>query len=185
MASPVTNAAADEEWPLGKDRLPGSRRSLRCVCRFSRSGRTRPKNRFRRRLTTALEKARAITSRRNKISECFTDLRAGRVEAISTDAAILAGYKARFPTEFAHWDLGLDTVEAWGVNVGENQALKKLVDLTLYRSLKDPRDDRWEEAYATNLQSEVPANETTPIAQAQQPDVPKPEVREQPWEEVF
>ncbi len=135
--------------------------------------------------TTALEKARAITSRRNKISECFTDLRAGRVEAISTDAAILAGYKARFPTEFAHWDLGLDTVEAWGVNVGENQALKKLVDLTLYRSLKDPRDDRWEEAYATNLQSEVPANKTTPIAQAQQPDVPKPEVREQPWEEVF
>ena len=134
---------------------------------------------------TALERAGATLSRRNKISECFVDLRAGSVDAVSTDAAILAGWMARFPGEFAHWDLGLDAVEAWGVNVGENQALKTLVDLTLYRSLKDPRDDRWEVAYERNLQSEVPANGRTPIAQAQQPDVPKPDVREQPWEEVF
>ena len=69
--------------------------------------------------------------------------------------------------------------------MGENPALKTLVDLTLYRSLKDPRDDRWEEAYERNLQAEVPANPGTPIAQEQQPDVRKPDVREQPWEEVF
>jgi ABC-type amino acid transport substrate-binding protein len=134
---------------------------------------------------TALERAKAIVSRKNRIKDCVKDLRDGKVDAVSTDAAILAGYKATFPGEFDHWDLGLDTTEAWGVNVGENPALKTLVDLTLYRSLKDPRDDRWEEAYEKNLQSEVPLNPGTPIAQSQQPDVPKPDVREQPWEEVF
>jgi glutamate transport system substrate-binding protein len=134
---------------------------------------------------SALERVEVVVSRRNRVSECFDDLRAGRVDAISTDAAILAGYKAKYPGEFAHWDLGLDAIEAWGVNVGENQALKTLVDLTLYRSLEDPHDDRWELAYERNLQSEVPANGTTPIAQAQQPDLPKPAVREQPWEDVF
>jgi hypothetical protein len=53
----VTKAAADEECPLGKDRLPGSRRSRRCDWRFSRSGRTRPKYRFRTTLTSRLETA--------------------------------------------------------------------------------------------------------------------------------
>jgi glutamate transport system substrate-binding protein len=134
---------------------------------------------------TAPEKAEAIVSRKNRIGECIEDLRAGRVDVVTTDAAILGGYQARFPDEFAHSDLGLDATEAWGVNVGENPALKTLVDLTLYRSLKDPRDDRWEEAYERNLQSEVRFSPGTPIAQAQQPDVPKPDVREQPWEEVF
>jgi glutamate transport system substrate-binding protein len=132
----------------------------------------------------ALEKVNAIVTRRNLISECFDDLRRRRVDAVSTDAAILAGYKARYPDEFDHWDLGLDTTEAWGVNVGENQALRKLVDLTLYRSLKDPADDRWETAYQRNLQAEEPANRGTPIAVAQQPDVAEPDVREQPWEDV-
>ena len=134
---------------------------------------------------TALEEVGAIVSRHNRIKDCVEDLRTGDVDAVSTDAAILAGYKATFPDDFVHSDLGLDVTEAWGVNVGENAALKTLVDLTLYRSLKDPRDARWEEAYDENLQSEVPLNPGTPIAQPQQPDVPKPDVREQPWEEVF
>ena len=133
----------------------------------------------------APQRAGAVVRSKNRVSECIDELRAGEVDAVSTDAAILAGYKAQSPDEFAHWDLGLDTTEAWGVNVGENQALKQLVDLTLYRSLKDPADDRWEVAYKDNLQSEEPANAGTPIAQAQQPDVPKPDVREQPWENVF
>ena len=127
----------------------------------------------------------AIVHSRNRISECIEDLRAERVDAVTTDAAILAGYKARFPQEFDHWDLGLDTTEAWGVNVGENTDLATLVDLTFYRSLKDPRDDRWENAYDENLQSEVPANGRTPIAQARQPNVTKPDVREQPWEDTI
>jgi glutamate transport system substrate-binding protein len=129
--------------------------------------------------------AKAIVHSRNRMGECIEDLRAGRVEAVTTDAAILAGYKYQSPTEFAHWDLGLDDTEAWGVNTGENKDLAKLVDLTLYRSLKDPHDERWEIAYDTNLQVEVPANGRTPIAQAQQPNVTKPDVREQPWEDVL
>jgi glutamate transport system substrate-binding protein len=132
----------------------------------------------------ALEEAGAIVRRKNRVSECIDDLRTRNVDAVSTDAAILAGFKAAEPDVFAHYDLGLDVTEAWGVNVGENEALKKLVDLTLYRSLKDPADDRWEVAYERNLQSEQPANGPTPIAQAQRPDARKPDVKEQPWETV-
>ncbi|GLY95912.1 transporter substrate-binding domain-containing protein [Actinoplanes sp. NBRC 103695] len=137
---------------------------------------------------SAPEKAGAAVHQRNRISECVEELREGKVEAVSTDAAILAGYKAKYPKEFAHWDLGLDTTERWGVNVGQNQALKTLVDLTFYRSLKDPSDNRWEDAFQRNFLSEAPANNrpvnavNTPIAQGQQPDVVKPDVREQPWE---
>ncbi|HEX9999353.1 MAG TPA: transporter substrate-binding domain-containing protein [Actinoplanes sp.] len=122
---------------------------------------------------------------RNRMRECIADLRAGEVDAISTDAAILAGYKAKYPEEFDHWDFGLDATEAWGINVGENPALRKLVNLTLYRSFKDPTDDRWEAAYARNLQSQTQANGTAPIAVAQQPRVTRPDVRELPWENVF
>lgn len=132
----------------------------------------------------APKNAGAIVVRKNRVSECIDDLLAHKVDAVSTDAAILAGFKARSPDLFEHWDLGLATTEAWGVNVGENQALKTLVDLTLFRSLKDPADDRWEVAYERNLQSEQPANKTTPIAQAEQPDVAQPDVKEQPWESV-
>ncbi|HEX5205464.1 transporter substrate-binding domain-containing protein [Paractinoplanes rhizophilus] len=134
---------------------------------------------------TAPENAGAILRSKNLISECIADLRAHQVEAVTTDAAILAGYKTRHPGDFDHWDLGLDQTEAWGVNVGENPALKKLVDLTLYRSLKDPKDDRWERAYQHDLQVEVKQNGTTPIAIATQPDVPRPDIRDLPWEGTF
>jgi glutamate transport system substrate-binding protein len=130
----------------------------------------------------APDHAHAIVIRKNRVGECFTALDAGDVEAVTTDAAILAGYKARFPAKYDHWDLGVDVTEAWGVNVGDNAALKTLVDLTLYRSFKDPKDDRWELAYQRNLQSEIPANKTTPIAVAQQPVVKRPDVRVLPWE---
>jgi glutamate transport system substrate-binding protein len=125
------------------------------------------------------------TVSRNRISECIADLRAKSVVAVSTDAAILAGYKAKYPNEFDHWDFGLDQTEAWGVNVGDNPPLKKLVDLTLYRSFNDPKDGRWELAFENNLQSEADENKNTPIAVAQQPRVPRPDVRELPWEDVF
>jgi len=134
---------------------------------------------------TAPERAKAKVHQRNRISECIEELDNRKVEAVTTDAAILAGYKAQDPAKFAHWDLGLDTTERWGVNVGQNEALKTLVDLTFYRSLKDPRDSRWEEAFERNFQSEVPANKGTPIAQGEQPDVVKPDVREQPWERAI
>ncbi|MBL7254438.1 transporter substrate-binding domain-containing protein [Paractinoplanes lichenicola] len=122
---------------------------------------------------------------RNRMRECIDDLRKGRVTAVSTDAAILAGFKDRNPGEFEHWDVGSDKTESYGVNVGENEALKKLVDLTLYRSYYDPADGRWEEAYQKNLQSETKLNGKVPIAIATQPRPARPEIRELPWEEVF
>ena len=131
---------------------------------------------------TAPEKIGATVVQRNKISECFDALRKHQVEAVTTDAAILAGYEVRDPKGLKHWDLGLDATEAWGVNVGENTALRDLVNVTLYRSLKDPRDHRWEDAYVRNLQVETAASEPTPIAVAQQPDVPRPRVRKLPWD---
>jgi hypothetical protein len=57
MATPVTNAAADEECPLGKESVTGERRSFRSDRRFSMSGRTRPKTRLRTTFTSALETA--------------------------------------------------------------------------------------------------------------------------------
>ncbi|WP_083971463.1 transporter substrate-binding domain-containing protein [Actinoplanes awajinensis] len=123
--------------------------------------------------------------RKNRVRECFAMLDKGEVDAVSTDAAILAGWQAKFPKKYEHWDLGLDPTEAWGVNVGENPALKKLVDITLYRSYRDSRDDRWEKAYENNLQVEVAENGTTPIAVAEQPRVVRPDVRELPWEDLL
>jgi glutamate transport system substrate-binding protein len=125
---------------------------------------------------------------KNRVSECFDQLFHHGVDAISTDAAILAGYKANDPHDkIHHWDLGLDASENWGVNVGVGdspaiRALQKLVDVTLYRSWKDPHDDRWELAYQDNLQPEIAKNGTTPIAVAEQPPVTRPDVRQLPWE---
>jgi glutamate transport system substrate-binding protein len=124
---------------------------------------------------------------KNKISDCIAALRsknpADRVDAVSTDAAILAGFKEQSPSEFVHWDLGLDATEKWGVNVGPDDALRKLVNVTLYRSYKDPHDDRWELAWLHNLQPEISANLPTPIAEAEQPPVARPDVRKLPWED--
>ncbi|MEV6846090.1 transporter substrate-binding domain-containing protein [Actinoplanes sp. NPDC051411] len=137
---------------------------------------------------TAPEQAGATVVRKNKISECIALLRSkgpDRVDAVSTDAAILAGYKYQHPQEFHHWDLGYDSTEKWGVNVGDNDALKTLVDATLYKSYKDPHDDRWELAYAHNLQVETRASQDdhTPIAVAEQPRAARPDVRKLPWED--
>ncbi len=134
---------------------------------------------------SALTAAKAIRVQKNRVRECFAELDAGNVDAVSTDAAILAGWKDRFPTKYDHWDLGLDSNERWGVNVGENPALQKLVDLTLYRSYTDPEDDRWEQAYQRNLQAEAGSNAGTPIAIDQQPRVERPDVRQLPWEDVL
>jgi glutamate transport system substrate-binding protein len=139
--------------------------------------------------TAAPSTAGAIVVAKNKISECIELLRKkgpDGVEAVSTDAAILAGYRTKYPKEFHHWDLGDDATEKWGVNVGANKALQTLVNATLYKSYKDPHDDRWELAYRDNLQAEIAPNleDHTPIAVAEQPPVtPRPDVRRLPWED--
>ncbi|WIM94842.1 transporter substrate-binding domain-containing protein [Actinoplanes oblitus] len=134
---------------------------------------------------TAPKEAGATVISKNRVRECFAMLNRHEVDAVSTDAAILAGWKARYPGKYDHWDLGLDGTERWGVNVGDNPALKKLVDLTLWRSYADPHDERWEQAFEKNFQTEVPANGKVPIAVAQQPRVIRPDVRELPWEDLL
>jgi len=133
---------------------------------------------------TAAQRAGATVVSRKKISECFTALRAGTVEAVSTDAAILAGFVARDPEKLRHHDIGLDVAEAWGVNVGENDALRDLVNLALRRSREDPADARWEDAFDEHLRSLEPVNSPAPIAVAQQPAVGEVRVRQWPWERV-
>jgi glutamate transport system substrate-binding protein len=132
----------------------------------------------------AAQRAGVAVVSRKKISECFTALDRGIVEAVSTDAAILAGFVARQRTTYTHHDIGLDATEAWGVNVGENDALRDLVNLALYRSRNDAKDARWEEAFDRNLRSEEPAESTASIAVDQQPKVPEVAVRQWPWERV-
>ena len=129
--------------------------------------------------------------RRNRISECFAllDRNDGTVDAVTTDAAILGGYKYLHPDKYDHWDLGLDQTEAWGVSVGANAALRDLVNITLYRSFKDPKDARWEQAYEEHIRRKIPANKTAdrqfvPLSRPQQPVTVRPPVRELPWEEV-
>jgi glutamate transport system substrate-binding protein len=124
---------------------------------------------------------------RKTISECFAGLDSGQYTAVTTDAAILAGYKARYPAKYQHWDIGLDKIEAWGVNVGDNAALLKLVNLILYRSRENPEDNRWEDAFDRDFKVEETVNEPAPIAVDQQPLVPPadvPDVRQWPWERV-
>jgi glutamate transport system substrate-binding protein len=133
---------------------------------------------------TPAVKAGAKVSSRKKISECFAGLDKGDFEAVTTDAAILAGYKARYPAKYAHWDIGLDAIEAWGINVGENKALQDLVDLSLFRSRNDPHDNRWEDAFEQNFVAEEVRNEHVPIAVGQQPVAREPSVRQWPWERV-
>jgi glutamate transport system substrate-binding protein len=133
---------------------------------------------------SALTDIGAVVTQKNRVRECFEALDKNQVEAVSTDAAILAGWKHRFPAKYEHWDLGLESNERWGVNVGENPELEKLVNLTLYRSYTDPEDDRWEKAYEKNLQSEIDPQKETPIAVGQQPPVQRPpDIGWQPWED--
>jgi glutamate transport system substrate-binding protein len=67
--------------------------------------------------------------------------------------------------------------------VGENPALEKLVNLTLYRSYTDPEDDRWEKAFEQNLQPQIDPVKDTPVAVGQQPPAQRPEIGWLPWED--
>lgn len=118
----------------------------------------------------------------NQISACFDGLRRGDYAAVSTDAAIMAGFVAADPN-LRHHDIGLSTTESWAINVGGGRhAMRTLVDLALYRSFADPRDDRWERAYRNHITPLLKHNPGINVAQNRQPCVPKPQVRRWPWE---
>lgn len=121
---------------------------------------------------------------KKSISECFDDLKAGKCEAVTTDAAILAGFVAERPEELKIHDIGDERGENWGVNTGNNEALRDLVNLTLYNSLTDPQDHRWEDAFDRHLRPLQQFIKEQPIAGDQQPDVREVEVRQWPWEKA-
>lgn len=150
-------------------------------------------------LTTSTSQARlrgvgAEAVGRNKISECVQELYDGKVDAVTTDAAILAGFVSgdrgdnpfptflRNPRPLRHWDIGSSPQEKWGVNTGPNKALRDLVDLALHASARDKKDRTWENAYDANLRWQQEFNLPQPVAEEQQPDPRKVEVRQWPWE---
>jgi glutamate transport system substrate-binding protein len=105
---------------------------------------------------------------RIEISDCVQSLRRGEVEAVTTDAAILGGFMARYPTELAHHDIGSSAVERWGVGCA-SAPLCALVDMSLHRSLTDPHDRRWEDAFDMYLRPEQGQSQRQQIAVDHQP----------------
>ncbi|PZG19124.1 glutamate ABC transporter substrate-binding protein [Micromonospora craterilacus] len=135
---------------------------------------------------------------RNRVSECVQELYDGTVDAVTTDAAILAGFVGPRPAgelppmtklervqELRHWDIGDDNSELWGVNTGPNPAMRDLVNLSLRESANGPNGDRWRAAFDRYLRSEQRHNDPQQVAVDRQPE-PGPadmvEVRQWPWE---
>lgn len=139
-----------------------------------------------RRETTAQVVLRALNS------ECVDLLRNGAVDAAVTDAAILAGFQAKYPNELRMNNIASTDDEHWGIGLGQDftghdakiQARRKLVLLALNDLLTAPDQDGWKDAFDL-----LPPTEQTPgadvqvVADDRQPtpwNVPK--VRRWPWE---
>ena len=127
-----------------------------------------------------LAEAGVVPVSKQQISQCIDAVRKGEVVAVETDAAILAGY-ATAPDLMLH-DIGYDVQEQYGINTGGNEALRTLVNYSLYKSQKDPTDHRWEEAYNRHLRPLQAAAGSQPVAIDRQPEAPKVNIRQWPWE---
>ncbi len=126
----------------------------------------------------------ANVEREKKVSNCVKSLMDGNVDAVTTDAAILAGFvhEPAYQGKLELHDIGLEAEEKWGVNVGPNEALRTLVNLSLYRSWHDPGDRRWEDAYDRYLRPERAYSGPQDVAVDAQPEVERPAVRQWPWQ---
>jgi glutamate transport system substrate-binding protein len=141
--------------------------------------------------------AKETITGKNLLKDCVDGLKEGEFEAVSTDAALLAGFVAESNRKGAkeseklrHHDIAKEPNEKWAVNAGPNTALSTLVNLSLYRSYADPRDERWERAYAkyiVPLMSKGSGNDNMKmrVAAAEQPCVLPPPVRRWPWERTL
>jgi glutamate transport system substrate-binding protein len=132
---------------------------------------------------TSLEPAKeagAEVVRKQNYAECLRGLRDGEFEAVTSDAAILAGFVAAEPDVFEHHDIGLALTESWGVNTGGNEELRTLVDMSLRCSLTDPDDRDWEDAYDEHLRPLEKVNLPQPVAIDEQPQVGEVNVRGTP-----
>ncbi|GIJ78883.1 glutamate transport system substrate-binding protein [Micromonospora phaseoli] len=146
-----------------------------------------------------LEEAGALAHGRNRISECIQELYDGEVDAVTSDAAILAGFVAprlpgadsspmielTDPQPLRHSDLGADGDELWGVNTGPKPAMRDLVNLSLQESRTGRNGMRWRAAFEKYFASAQRYNDPQQVAVDRQPE-PWPEdeveVRQWPWE---
>jgi glutamate transport system substrate-binding protein len=126
---------------------------------------------------TPLADAGVMESDRAMISTCVAGVLGNEFEAVSSDAAVLAGFVAKNSDQLMFHDIGYDEQELWGVNAGDNEALRKLVNLSLCQSRYDPNDRRWEMAFETYLRLGVKGQD---IAVDEQPKVSPIKVRAWP-----
>ncbi|MFE0592479.1 transporter substrate-binding domain-containing protein [Micromonospora echinospora] len=119
---------------------------------------------------------------RQRTGQCIEDLLAGKVEAVTQDAALLAGFVKLHSGRLKMHDIGQDLQERWGINTGTNTALRDLVNLSLYDSLHDPADQRWEDAFDEHLRSAQPESMPQQVAVDRQPEARRVDVRRWPWE---
>jgi glutamate transport system substrate-binding protein len=133
---------------------------------------------------SAAEMAGAEIKYGQTIAECVDLLLTGQVDAVTTDAVILAGFTQMHPDTLRHHDIALEAKELWAVNTGGNEALRTLVNLALYRSQNDPSDTRWEEAFDEFIQPMARDSPVQLIPLRQQRGATEVEVRQWPWERL-
>jgi glutamate transport system substrate-binding protein len=89
------------------------------------------------------------------VSDCVRGIREGRYDVVSSDEAILAGFRSQFATEFEIVDMPFGTSERIGVGVPIGDlALRDLVAYFLFKSYQQGRRDGsspWLTAYHTTL----------------------------------
>ncbi|RIV41441.1 transporter substrate-binding domain-containing protein [Micromonospora radicis] len=135
---------------------------------------------------------------RNRISQCIQELYDGEIDAVTTDAAILAGFvapppvgdlppmtKLTNPKPLHHADIGADGDELWGVNTGPDPAMRDLVNLSLEEARTGRNGKRWQAAFDKYFGHAQQYNVDQQVAVDRQPP-PAPsdkvEVRRWPWE---
>jgi len=127
-----------------------------------------------------------------KNSECVKRLLDKQVDAVVTDAAVLAGFQAAHPTQLRLNNIASTTDEHWGIGLGQDfthdpkiEARRQLVLLALNDLLAQPKTEGWYSAFKKLPATAAPTsgNDVQVVADDQQP-VPwgvKP-VRRWPWE---
>jgi glutamate transport system substrate-binding protein len=84
--------------------------------------------------------------------ECVEAMLAGQIDAVSTDATILAGFADLYAGKFVVIDMGWDVSEELGIGVPKNDPwLAGLVKDVLWENYKAGRGSRWQVAYDRNL----------------------------------
>ncbi|MEV1329596.1 transporter substrate-binding domain-containing protein [Micromonospora costi] len=120
-----------------------------------------------------LEKHQVRTFVVKDVGDCVEGIRAGRYDAVSSDEALLAGFRSRFPTEFEIVDMPFGTSELLGVGVPiGDPALRDLVAFFLDKSYQQDREgltSPWTTAYNRTLGPWLRAEKRQP----QPLDVPK------------